>query len=221
VVIPLWHPQFLHTKYQIRALEEPKGLLRGKDSAQLVIHKSSLPKFDPSHIDILKRITLGNAAVTTMDSYHHVHGLTYKQAALRWIAENKTRVDSWFRPTPAETLAELKITLPGAPAAAGTYRPFSVSRLGLVETSFQLPWVGQTLAFQGIVVSASGSNYTGTDTVTEEQAIAATRICALNLLAQLRDAAGGDLTRIRLIRLEGFVASGLDTIDIPKASTSR
>ena len=25
VVIPLWHPQFLHHRYTIRALEEPKG----------------------------------------------------------------------------------------------------------------------------------------------------------------------------------------------------
>jgi len=216
LVIPLWHPQFLHSKYNIRALEEPKGLLRGKDCAQLIIHKNSLHKFDPSHIDILKRITLGNKAVTTMDSYHHVHGLTYKQAALRWIAENKTRVASWFHPTPAEKLAKLDITLPTAPAAAGTYRPFNVSRSGLIETSFQLPWVEKTLAYQGIVVPAAGTAYQGSDTVTEEQAIEACKVCTLNLLAQLSDASDGDLTRVRLIRLEGFVASGADMVDSPK-----
>jgi hypothetical protein len=220
VVIPLWHPQFLHSKYQIRALDEPKGLLRGKDSAQLLIHTSSLPKFAPAHIAVLKRITLGNAAVTTMDAYHHIHGLTYKQAALRWIAENTARVGSWFCATPAETLAELQIALPeAAPAAVGAYRPFSVSRAGLIETSFQLPWVGRALAFEGIVVpAAGGSGYAGTDTVTEEEAIAAVGVCARNLLAQLRDAAGGDLTRVRMIRLEGYVASGMDVVDIPKAS---
>lgn len=215
MVIPLWHPQYLHSKYQIRALDEPKGLLRGKDSAQLVIHKDALHKFDAAHIDILKRITLGNEAVTTMDSYHHVDGLTYKQAALRWIADNKARVDSWFRPTPAETLAQLNITLPPAPAAAGEYLPFTMSDSGIIETSYQLPWVNKTLAFQGIVVTAPNSSYTGPDALTQAQGIEACRICALNLLAQLSAAAHGDLSRVRLIRLEGFVAAGVEMVDSP------
>ncbi|WP_084738062.1 glycine betaine ABC transporter substrate-binding protein [Cystobacter ferrugineus] len=39
VVIPLWHPQFLHHRYTIRALAEPKGLLGGVDQATLVIRR--------------------------------------------------------------------------------------------------------------------------------------------------------------------------------------
>jgi glycine betaine/proline transport system substrate-binding protein len=33
VVIPLWHPQALHHRYKIRALDEPKGLLGGQGSS--------------------------------------------------------------------------------------------------------------------------------------------------------------------------------------------
>jgi len=34
-VVPLWHPQFLHSMHKIRALADPENLLRGRDAATL------------------------------------------------------------------------------------------------------------------------------------------------------------------------------------------
>ncbi len=50
-----------------------------------------------------------------------------------------------------------------------------------------------------------------------EDGVQAARICGVNLLAQMKAAAGGDLDNIvRVIKLNGFVQAGPDFYDIPK-----
>lgn len=94
-------------------------------------------------------------------------------------------------------LAELGIELPEAPAPAAAYLPYVVDE-GLVYTA------GQIAVSAGELVHAGRAG----DGIDLEQAQACARQCAINVLAQLRAAAGGDLDRIqRLIRLSVFVAS--------------
>jgi enamine deaminase RidA (YjgF/YER057c/UK114 family) len=86
--------------------------------------------------------------------------------------------------TPEERLAELGIELPQAPPAVGAYVPWA--RTGnLVVTSFQLPWQDGELAFTGKL---------GAGLATEDGYQAA-RLCALNGIAQLKDA-NGELARV-------------------------
>jgi enamine deaminase RidA (YjgF/YER057c/UK114 family) len=107
--------------------------------------------------------------------------------------------------TPEQVLLALGLALPEPPAAVGAYLPWQ--RLGrIVTTSFQLPWHGSTLAATGLV---------GRE-VTLAQAIAAARQCALNGLAQLRQAAGGDLKRVRIVRIDGHVGCIAEFTQIPK-----
>lgn len=107
--------------------------------------------------------------------------------------------------TPEEVLQTLGLALPDPPAAVGAYLPWQ--RLGcIVTTSFQLPWRGSALVASGLV---------GRD-VTIAQAIGAARQCALNGLAQLRQAAGGDLKRVRIVRIDGHVGCTPEFMDIPK-----
>ncbi len=50
-----------------------------------------------------------------------------------------------------------------------------------------------------------------------EDGVEAARICGVNLLAQMKAAAGGDLDNVvRVIKLNGFVQAGPDFYDIPK-----
>ena len=50
-----------------------------------------------------------------------------------------------------------------------------------------------------------------------ETAVKAARICAINLIAQMKAAADGDLDRIvRVVKLGGFVQAGPAFFDIPK-----
>jgi enamine deaminase RidA (YjgF/YER057c/UK114 family) len=106
----------------------------------------------------------------------------------------------------ASRLAELGITLPEPPKPVASYVGF-VREGNLVFVSGQLPFLEGKLYRTGIL---------GTD-VSVEDGAAAARICAINLLAQARNACGGDVEKIvRCVRLGGFVACTPAFIDHPK-----
>jgi enamine deaminase RidA (YjgF/YER057c/UK114 family) len=103
-------------------------------------------------------------------------------------------------------LADLGITLPAPGAPGGNYVPFVV--------------VGDLAFMAGQVAREAGKmKYTGKvgKDVSIEQGAEAARLCAVNLLAQLKEACGGDLDRVeRCVRLGGFVNSPLDFYEHPK-----
>ncbi|WP_041796479.1 RidA family protein [Pararhodospirillum photometricum] len=92
-------------------------------------------------------------------------------------------------------LQALGITLPTPAAPVANYVPWQVQG-GLVYVSGQLPLLDGTPQSVGVVG----------DTVSVEAARDAARLCAVNLLAQVRVACGGSLDRVRqVVRLAGFV----------------
>ncbi len=108
-------------------------------------------------------------------------------------------------PTPAARLAALNITLPAPVAPVANYVPF-VRAGALVHISGQ------------VSVDASGGvrGVVGED-LDLEAGVAAARLCAINLIAQMNAACGGDLGRVRrVVKLGGFVQAGADFFDIPK-----
>jgi enamine deaminase RidA (YjgF/YER057c/UK114 family) len=106
----------------------------------------------------------------------------------------------------SQRLQALGIELPTPPAAVANYVPF-VQTGNLVFVSGQLPLENGKLA----VIGKLG------DTVSLDEGIRAARLCAINLLAQARAAAGGDLERIRrLVRMTAFVACTPAFTDQPK-----
>lgn len=94
-------------------------------------------------------------------------------------------------------LARLGVTLPAAAAPAANYRPF-VLHDRVLYISGQLPLGSEGIACRGKLGH----------TVSVEDAFAAARLCAINILAQAKAALDGDLERIRqVLRITGFVAS--------------
>ena len=97
-------------------------------------------------------------------------------------------------------LNEMGITVPDAPAPAANYVPYVVTG-NLVFVSGQVPFVDGKLTATGTV---------GKD-ATPEEAVEQARICAINLIAQVKVACGGDLDRVtRVVKLGAFVASADD-----------
>jgi enamine deaminase RidA (YjgF/YER057c/UK114 family) len=93
-------------------------------------------------------------------------------------------------------LAELGITVPTPAAPLANYIGFNTVG-GLVIVSGQIPLVDGKIAITGKLGAG----------VTVEQGQEAARICFINLLAQVKQACGGDLDRVqRVVRLGGFVA---------------
>ena len=102
-------------------------------------------------------------------------------------------------------LAELGVTLPDAPAPAANYVPFVVVG-NLVHISGQ---ISQTAA--GLTKGKLGAD------MTVEAGAEAAKSCAISLLAQLKKACDGDLSRlVRAVKLVGFVNSTADFTDQPK-----
>ena len=104
-----------------------------------------------------------------------------------------------------QRLSAAGIVLPTPVAPVANYVPF-VRTGSLVHVSGQ------------VSVDASGGvkGVVGTE-VDLERAIAAARICGINLLAQMKAACDGDLDRVvRVVKLGGFVQAGPDFFDIPK-----
>ncbi|MEQ9258308.1 MAG: RidA family protein [Roseovarius sp.] len=96
-------------------------------------------------------------------------------------------------------LAEMGVTLPEAPVPAANYVPY-VQAGGLLFVSGQLP-----KGADGLMLGKLGH-----DMDTAEGAEAA-KLCAINLLAQVKAACGGDLDRLkRVVKLTGFVNSTAD-----------
>jgi enamine deaminase RidA (YjgF/YER057c/UK114 family) len=108
--------------------------------------------------------------------------------------------------TVAERLATMGIELPEPARPVASYVGF-MRHGDLVVVSGQLPMVGGMVSRTGLL---------GLD-VSIEQGAEAARVCAINLLAQMRVACDGDLERIgRCVRLGGFVASVPHFTDHPK-----
>lgn len=97
-------------------------------------------------------------------------------------------------------LAELGITLPTPTAPLANYVPFVVAG-DLVVVSGQIPMRDGKLAYSGKLGA----------TVPNEIGAQAAQLCAINVLAQLRAACGGNLDRVaHVVRLGGFIAATPD-----------
>lgn len=104
-----------------------------------------------------------------------------------------------------QRLTDLGLSLPTPAAPAANYVPYVISG-NLLVIAGQLPLGPDGIAMHGKVG----------DTITTEQATEAARLCALNLIAQMK-AATGDLERVvRVVRLGGFVNCVDTYADQPK-----
>jgi enamine deaminase RidA (YjgF/YER057c/UK114 family) len=104
-----------------------------------------------------------------------------------------------------DRLASLGVTLPQPNPPVANYVPF-VRSGDLVHISGQVS-VDAGGGIKGVV---------GQD-VDLEAAKAAARLCGINLIAQMKAACEGELSRVvRVVKLGGFVQAGPDFFDIPQ-----
>ena len=105
----------------------------------------------------------------------------------------------------AKRLTDQGITLPDASAPAANYVPF-VQVGNIVYVSGQI-----SRNDDGLITGVLG------DDMSVEDGAAAAKTCALQLLAQVQAACGGDMDRlVRVVKLTGFVNSTNEFTDQPK-----
>jgi len=107
--------------------------------------------------------------------------------------------------TPDDRLTALGLTLPEPTRPVANYVPFVRS--------------GNALYISGQVSTDVAGGVRGVvgEDVSAEDAKRAARICGLNLIAQMKAALDGDLTRVtRIVKLGGFVQAGPEFFEIPQ-----
>ncbi len=101
-------------------------------------------------------------------------------------------------------LAEMGVSLPDAPAPAANYVPYVVTG-NTIYVSGQI-----SKSEEGLIIGRLG------DTMEVEQGAEAAKVCAMNLLAQVRAALDGDLSRLhRVVKLTAFVNCAPDFTQQP------
>ena len=108
--------------------------------------------------------------------------------------------------TISDRLKELNITLPDAPSPVGAY--VATKKIGnLLYVSGQLPISNDGKIMKGKI---------GKD-LSLEDGQKASRLCVINILAQVKKALSGDLTKVKnCVKITGYVNSTDDFIDQPK-----
>ena len=102
-------------------------------------------------------------------------------------------------------LSALGISLPAPVAPVANYVPF-VRSGNLVHISGQV-----SLDANGGIKGTVGTE------IDVDTAVAAARLCGINLLAQMKMATGGDLDKVvRVVKLGGFVQAGPEFFAIPQ-----
>ena len=104
-----------------------------------------------------------------------------------------------------DKLAELGLTLPQPAAPVAAYVPVVISG-GMAYVS------GQVSMKDGQLIKGRLG-----ETMTPEEGIAAAQACGLMIVAQLKAALNGDLSRVeKIVKLGAFVSSTADFVDQPK-----
>ena len=67
IVVPLWKPQFLHHRYSIRELQEPKGLLGSVDRAVLLLREDKQSLFSKNELATLDSLRFSNDIIASLD----------------------------------------------------------------------------------------------------------------------------------------------------------
>lgn len=95
-VMPLWRPHYINRIGNMRALEEPRGLLGPASNGTLVASRAWVQRAPPRTLAVLRRLHLGLDAVAEMDHAVNVDKLEPRAAAHQWMERNRDTVSRWF-----------------------------------------------------------------------------------------------------------------------------
>ena len=108
--------------------------------------------------------------------------------------------------TVEQRLTEMGVALPNPAAPAANYIPF-ITTGNMIFVSGQIPILNGELHYLGKLGN----------TLNVDDGYKAARICAINLIAQVKEACFGDLDRVtQVVKLGGFVNCTPDFTDQPK-----
>jgi glycine betaine/proline transport system substrate-binding protein len=93
LVVPLWKPQFLHYRYNIRELREPKGLLGIVDRAVLLLREDRKPLFTKEQLQTLDSLRFSKNIIADLDYQVSRCNESLGQVTHKWLTSNGFQVN--------------------------------------------------------------------------------------------------------------------------------
>ncbi|WP_168926911.1 glycine betaine ABC transporter substrate-binding protein [Shewanella donghaensis] len=88
LVVPLWKPQFLHHRYNIRELKDPKGLLGIVDRAVLLMREDKKSLFTDDQLATLDSLRFSNDIIAELDYQVCREGKNLDDVTQKWLMNN-------------------------------------------------------------------------------------------------------------------------------------
>lgn len=87
VIVPLWKPQFLHHKYNIREISEPEGLLGIVDRAVLLLRQDKSINFTQEQLETLDALKFSNEIIAELDYQVSREGKAIDEVTKQWLSQ--------------------------------------------------------------------------------------------------------------------------------------
>jgi glycine betaine/proline transport system substrate-binding protein len=84
IVVPAMAPGFLHHRFRLTALDDPKGSCGGELDARLVLRPGLMKELDRDLTDELDELTFGNRVVSALDDAVRFRNMDPDEAAESW-----------------------------------------------------------------------------------------------------------------------------------------
>ncbi|MGD1920783.1 MAG: glycine betaine ABC transporter substrate-binding protein, partial [Pleurocapsa sp.] len=91
VVVPLWKPQFLHYRYQIREIREPKGLLGTVDRAVLLLRADRKSLLTKEELQTLDSLRFSNDIIAELDYKVSRCNESLDEVTQSWLTSHETK----------------------------------------------------------------------------------------------------------------------------------
>jgi glycine betaine/proline transport system substrate-binding protein len=88
LVVPLWKPQFLHHKHNIRELKEPKGCLGVVDRAVMLLREDKQHLFTKAQMTKLDSLAFSNDIIAELDYQVSRKNKALDEVTLQWLIAN-------------------------------------------------------------------------------------------------------------------------------------
>jgi glycine betaine/proline transport system substrate-binding protein len=88
IVVPLWKPQFLHYRYNIREIKEPKGLLGIVDRAVLLLREDKKSLFTDEQLKTLDSLRFSNDIIAELDYKVSRENRPLDEVTKEWLESN-------------------------------------------------------------------------------------------------------------------------------------
>ncbi|MEM6689473.1 MAG: glycine betaine ABC transporter substrate-binding protein [Planctomycetota bacterium] len=85
IVVPLWKPQFLHARYDIRELRDPKGLLGVVDKAVMLFREDRSSVLTAEQLRRLDSLRYGNDIIAKLDFQVSRQGRPIDEVTAEWL----------------------------------------------------------------------------------------------------------------------------------------